>query len=110
MTEREIINQMLQVEKDACQIIEATKDKANRMLMQSRKKSRMLTENTQKDMSHNKEVLKERLLKEAEKTIEKINKKKQAALEKIEVQGKEEKETAIHKVKKFLFDGIQKEK
>jgi vacuolar-type H+-ATPase subunit H len=108
MTEREIINQMLQIEKDACQSIEETKDKANRLLMQSRKKSRVLTENTQKTLSHDNEVLRERLLTEAERTIEKINKEKQAALEKIEMQGKQRRETAIHQIKKFLFNGIIK--
>lgn len=110
MTEREIINQMLEVEKEACKIIDQTKDKANRLLMQYRKKSRIITENTQKNLSRDKEVLKKQLLAEAEKTIERINKEKQVVLEKIEIHGKEKREKAINQVKKFLFDGIEKEK
>jgi vacuolar-type H+-ATPase subunit H len=109
MTEREIINQMLQIEKDACQLIEETKDKANRLLGQSRKRSRLLNENTQMALSQDKEAMRERLFIETEKQIEKIKSEEQASLEKIEMQGKQRRDMAILLIKKLLFSSIKKE-
>ena len=42
MIEKEVIIQMLQIEKDACQIIEETKEKANKLLGQARHNARRL--------------------------------------------------------------------
>ena len=98
-----IINQMLDVEKNACQIIQEAKEKGNKLIAEARDEAKRIIEATQKDLDQKALTLEQELREETEKEVERIKANKQNAIEMIEKQSILKKELAIKKLRKFLF-------
>jgi len=109
MMEKEIINQMFLIEKEACQLVEKSKERANKQLVQTRKEAKECIQDMKKELFKDRENLCHRLQVEAENKIDKIINEKQSVIKTIEKKSEQKRESALNQVRDFLFNDCLKE-
>ena len=104
MREKEVLEKMLQVEQNACHVVEEAKEEANKLLAHARNKARCAIDSTKGAICQDREKLREHLNKEAEEKVKIINEEKKHTEGKIKMRAHLKREEAIKKAKKYLFD------
>lgn len=106
MREKEILANMLQVEQNACRILEKAKDEANRLLVHARMEAQHALESTKRDLYQERETLHEQLRNEAEHEVEIINEEKKRIQDEIKMRAHLKRDEAIKQAKKYFFDNF----
>lgn len=106
LTDNLIINEMLEVDKNASIIINEAKEEGNRIVKQARKETKQLIELTKEEIENDYSVLEKRLKKDAEERINNIILQKESLLKEIEKKAELKNGLALKKVKNFLFESV----
>ncbi len=101
-----VIEKLLEADKNACQVLEEAKEKANIIIRQAKIEARKLIDKTKSDIQQNHESLKGRLFFEGEKEIDNIITEKKKYLQKIEKHALQQHKQVIQKLRKILFDDL----
>ena len=108
MMEKEIIYQMILIEKEACQLVEKSKERANKQLVQTRKESKQLFQDMKKALFQDREKLSQRMQEETENKIDRIINDKKRSIEAIGKKAKQKRKSALNQVRDFLFNDCLK--
>ncbi|MGA1842100.1 MAG: hypothetical protein ACMUIU_15885 [bacterium] len=106
LSDTKIINQMLNIEKNACQIVENAIEKGNKVITEAREEAERLIEKRKQELSNDLLALEKKLQEETEKEAARIKAEKQQTLEMIDKQTISKKELTIKKICEFLFKQI----
>ncbi len=106
LTDSFIINEMFEVERNACLILESAKEEGNKLIKQARKKADELVEKTKEEILKNDSALEKRLKTITDEKVNQIIAKKQNILEKIEKEAELKSELALNKCVKFLLENV----
>ncbi|MGA1864771.1 MAG: hypothetical protein ACMUHX_06880 [bacterium] len=109
LSDIKIINQMLSIEKNACQIVENAKEKGNKVITETREETERLIEKKKQELKNNLLALEKKLQEQTGKEVVRIKTEKQQVFEMIEKQRISKKELTIKKIREFLFKQVMDE-
>jgi len=106
VAESNIIEEMLGVEKNACQVLEEAKEKGNRMVLQARSEARKLIEKTKEALQEEIKSLTKTLYLEGEERVEQIAVEKEKSLNRMKEQAVQKRELVLKELREILFGDL----
>jgi vacuolar-type H+-ATPase subunit H len=106
-TESSLIEEMLEVERNACRVLEEAKEKGNQMVVQARSEARRMMEITREDLQKDREAMGKRLDLEGQEEVAQIMADKENALQRIKVHACQQRERVLQCLREMLFGDLR---
>lgn len=106
VTETNILEKMLDADKNACLIIEEAKNKANAMIIQARVKAQKLIEKTRQEQEKIRQAMEDKLLYEGENEVARLLAEKDKYIQAINKKAFQQREQLLQELRTILFGDL----